>query len=255
MEQECASFGVGPSHDVPCSQRALAVDVPWIVNACISLSGSYKIKQKVGWACEQMWFVTCMRTWTRFQAVGWSVRLDLPPKLAFLHQTLLSDLLSANPPDIYITSTIGPKNSITLVEWGWSVSTYSQSLPPAMSNLWKNRKKMHLKFLLHTSIPAAILRVPIQPRQLAPEQTMRAFLFYWNIDWKYCWPNLDIGDCNAKAFTPNFDPLCQQGQVVIEEVVKPNLKQNIINRHQIRWWWWWWWGVCHVFAYFIFSLF
>ena len=140
--------------------------------------------------------------------------------------------------------------------WMRLVCLHIQPVPsPSHVKPMKNCKKMHLKFLLHASIPAAILRVPIQPRQLAPEQTMRVFLFYWNIDWKYCWPNLDIGDCNAKAFTPNFDPLCQQGQVVIEEVVKPNLKQNIINRHQIRWWWWWWWGVCHVFAYFIFSLF
>ena len=107
------------------------------------------------------------------------------------------------------------------------VCLHIQPVPsPSHVKPMKNCKKMHLKFLLHTSIPAAILRVPIQPRQLAPEQTMRVFLY---------WPNLDISDCNAEAFTPNFDPLCQQGQVVIEEVVKPNLKQNIINRHQMWW--------------------
>ena len=65
MEQECASFGVGPSHDVPCSQRALAVDVPWIINACISLSGlwpawghglvSKLLDGQWGWTCLQNW--------------------------------------------------------------------------------------------------------------------------------------------------------------------------------------------------------
>ena len=61
-------------------------------------------------------FVTCKRISTGFQAVGLSTRPVLLRKLAFLHRTLFSCLLSTNPPEIDANTTISQKNAITLVE-------------------------------------------------------------------------------------------------------------------------------------------
>ena len=50
-------------------------------------------------------FVTCKRISTGFQAVGLSTRPVLLRKLAFLHRTLFSCLLSTNPPEIDTNTT------------------------------------------------------------------------------------------------------------------------------------------------------
>ena len=43
-------------------------------------------------------------------------------------------------------------------------------------------------------------------------------------------PNLNSSNGNAKTFTANIDPFCQQGKVVVEEVVETNLglKQRLV---------------------------
>ena len=117
-----------------------------------------------------------------------------------------------------------------LNEAGLSPHTASPFLQPCQT--YRNVVTIHLKLLLH-AIPPSLLQSWGCPFSLNSQLLSKRWERLFSTG-RLISPNLNRSDGNVEAFALNFNPLCQQGQVVIEEIVKPNLKKNI-NWHQTPW--------------------